>query len=128
MNTTEKLLHEWVSLKEIEDRAKKARDKVSESLQASYKIPEDKKSKTFKDLGFNIEIKKNDKVEIDQEDAGKLVKEFGDAAPFKIKYELDTALYKSLKKINESFYKRCSEAVTFKPGSVSVSVKVEDND
>lgn len=122
----QELLKEWVKLKKQEDKAKAKKDEISEKLQKFYVVPSDKKSKTFKEDDYEIEIKKNTKVKIDQDDAGKLVDEFGKAAPFEKEYKLESAVYKALKKINESFYKRCSEAVTFTPGKTSVKVSKKE--
>ena len=122
MNEKQELLKEWIKHKKAEDKAKASREEVAEKLRKLYPIEGEKKSQTFKEDGFDIEIKKSVKVDVNQKEADHLTETFKDAAPFKNKYTLDSALYKALESVNESFYKRCSQAVTFTPGKPSVKV------
>lgn len=119
----ETLLKEWVKHKKAEDKAKAKREEVAEKIENLYPLEGEKKSKTFKEEDYKVEIKESEKVDVDQGIVQALFNTFdAEVLPFKKKYVIHHAMYKALKKVSPAFHDRCAEAVTFTPGKTSVKV------
>ena len=117
----EKLYNEWIDLKKQEDALKAKREKLSVKIAENYK--HEQGSKTFHDGKFDIEVKNNVYVKVDQEKVEKLLSDIAlNVLPFRIVYELDKKKYDATKEISPKLYRQCADAVTFTPGKVGVKV------
>jgi hypothetical protein len=115
----------WIKAKKAENKAKDKRVKIETEIE-QY-IPEFKtKSKTFREDGFKIEVKKNEKYSFNEswETIRKNIAE--EFRPEKIKYEPVEKGLNYLKEKEPKIYAQVSEHVTFKPGKTGFKIEKED--
>lgn len=120
------LFSNWIKFKKAEETAKLKRHAVEAEIEKLYSLKKKEASKTFKeeDLGFSINVKKNESVKLDQElytKARSFIPE--ELRPENIIYKLDMNGYKYLKEHEKDIYKEVSKCVTIIPGKTGITVK-----
>jgi len=126
MEEKEKLFVKWLKFKEQETDYKKFRIEVEEELESFYGTDFKGNSKTFneKDLGYSINLKKNIKYNLDQ-DQWKIARDRIPLhlRPEKITYSLDMKGFEYLAENEEEIYKKVSDCVEIKPNKTTIKVE-----
>lgn len=124
------LFKEWIKFKKAEDKAKENRNKVEVELVDLYGTAFKGNSKTFKeeDLGFNINLKKNIKYNLDENEYKSIRSSIPtNLRPEKIKYSLDVKGFEYLKnsenETEKKIYKKVSNCVEIKPNKPTIKVE-----
>lgn len=126
MDEKEILLKEWLKHKKAEKKAKDGRNKVEIEIEKLYGTDFKGNSKIFKEeeLGFNINLKKNIKHNLDQ-DAWKSVRSDipEDLRPEKVSFSLDVKGFEYLKANEKEIYKKVSDCVEIKTNKTTIKVE-----
>ena len=122
------LCSNWLKAKKAEEKAKKARIEIEKELEAL--IPSfDGLSKTFKEEGFKIAVKKSENYsfEKDWERERESIPE--SLRPERIRFEVDKAGLEYLKDSTnpeeKEWYKTISKFVNYKPGKTGFKIEKE---
>jgi hypothetical protein len=116
------LFKEWMKFKKAESAAENKRLEVEEQINLLYDFQET--SKTFKEGEFNVNIKKNIKISLDQEKYADIRKKIpSDLRPEKVKFELDKAGFDYLKENEVEFYRLVSDCVSIKENKRTIKIE-----
>lgn len=122
----EKLLKSWGKFKKSEERARKNRVEIESQIEKIYGTDFKETSKTFKEkeLGFNINLKRNIAYKLDQEAWRSVRSEVPEnLRPEKITFSLDVKGFEYLKVNEVDIYKKVSDCVEIKQNKTTIKVE-----
>ena len=121
----EQLLKDWIKHKNAESRAKEKRLAIERDIEQLYSdFPEN--SKTFKEeeIGFSVNLKKNFKYNLNQDQYLGIRSEIPeDLRPEKVIFSLDLKGYEWLRENNQEIYRKISDCVEFKINKPTIKVE-----